>query len=196
MYGTLLIDPPWWEQGGGQSVRGAQGKYPLMKTRDIAALPVSQLARSTAHLWLWATDTFLLNGDALEVARAWGFTPKADYPWVKVKDPAADELVLQRGLGQYSRKGHEHLLLCVRGEAMVPEPPDRPDSVILAERTVHSRKPADQYSVIERVSRRVDGGRVEIFARTRRPGWASIGNEIDGLDVRQAILQEVSSWRA
>jgi N6-adenosine-specific RNA methylase IME4 len=167
-----------------------------MKTRDIAALPVGLLAPPTAHLWLWTTDTFLLNGDALEVARAWGFTPKADFPWVKVKDPEADDLVLQRGLGQYSRKCHEHLLLCVRGDARVPEPPDRPASVILSTRTAHSKKPLEQFDLIKQVSRRVEGGRCEIFARQRHLGWAAIGNEIDGLDVAEAIRQEVASWRA
>jgi hypothetical protein len=43
-YGTILADPPWLERGGGKIKRGADRHYPLMKTRDICNLPVSELA--------------------------------------------------------------------------------------------------------------------------------------------------------
>lgn len=168
----LMFDPPWLERGGGKSCRGAQRHYPLMKTSAIAALPVERVSADIAHLWLWVTDTYLLNGDALRVADAWGFRPVASFPWFKVK---AGEL--QRGLGRYSRKSHEYLLLCVRGAAMVPPTNVVGPSVIVAPRTTHSRKPPESFRLIETVS---PGPRLEGFGRAARPGWTVLGNQADG----------------
>jgi N6-adenosine-specific RNA methylase IME4 len=175
-FACILADPPWLERGGGKSCRGAQGHYPLMKTSAIAALPVERIACPDAHLWMWATDTFFCNGDALLVADAWGFRPVADFPWVKMKDGK-----LQTGIGQYGRKCHEHLLLCVRGAAMVPPPAARLASVIIAPRTRHSEKPSEGRRRAELVS---PGPRLELFARTPHRGWTVLGNQAAGGEVQ------------
>ena len=83
--------------------------------------------------------------------------------------------LLQIGLGQYMRHAHELLLLGARGEAMVPEPPDRLPSVIFAPRTKHSAKPKQAYRLIEACS---PGPRIEFFAREPRKGWRVWGNEV------------------
>jgi N6-adenosine-specific RNA methylase IME4 len=49
----------------------------------------------------------------------------------------------------------------------------------------HSRKPPEIYDRIERLY--PDHVKCEVFARNTRPGWISIGNEIDGRDVRAAL---------
>lgn len=197
-YRCILADPPWNESGAGKSTRGAQSHYSLMKTPDIIKLMQSWLwgdlidrdekvERDGAHLFLWATDNFLLDG--LEVMKALGFRYVATWQWVKMRaGPSsmsfdrreANSLLtardsLQLGLGQYSRKCHEHLLFGVHGAAMVPEPEDRPPSVIFAERGRHSEKPVEAYEMIERVS---VGPRLECFARgPARAGWSTLGNE-------------------
>lgn len=45
-YKTIYADPPWMETGGGKIRRGADAHYPLMKTREIAMLPVRDLVHS------------------------------------------------------------------------------------------------------------------------------------------------------
>ena len=50
-------------------------------------------------------------------------------------------------------------------------------SVILSQRTQHSRKPAEQYTIAEAVSY---PPYIEAFARERRDGWDAIGNEAPG----------------
>jgi N6-adenosine-specific RNA methylase IME4 len=184
----IAADPAWPEHGGGKSKRGADKHYPLMTVQDIARLPVRPVAADDAHLWLWVTDTYLMDGSGFAVAKAWGFRPVADFPWVKMVDGR-----LQKGLGQYSRKAHEHLLLCVRGDAMVPEPADRPDSVLIAPRREHSAKPECAYKdVIERVS---VGPRLELFARTPRPNWTVLGNEVNGGVLLQDSLRMLAEGR-
>ena len=71
-YKTIYADPPWMEHGGGKIKRGADRHYPLMKTKEIMALPVPDLVDPEGcHLYLWTTNNFL--PDALEVVHAWGF---------------------------------------------------------------------------------------------------------------------------
>lgn len=166
----ILLDPPWIAEAGGGG-RGAQNHYPLMSTAELMRLPIDRVAAESGHLWLWATDS--TDEDARRCLDAWGgWRRVASWPWVKMKDGR-----LQLGLGQYSRKCHEVLILAVRGDAMVPPPARRPPSVIIAPRTVHSRKPDESYAVIEAVS---SGPRLELFARRARSGWWVLGNQAPG----------------
>jgi N6-adenosine-specific RNA methylase IME4 len=48
--------------------------------------------------------------------------------------------------------------------------------VIMVPRTVHSATPHEAYDRIERL---LSGPRLELFARNARPGWVSLGNEVD-----------------
>ncbi len=103
-YKTIYADPPWLEQGGGAKYkRGADRHYPLMKTANIARLPVAELAEDNAHLYLWVTNNFLRDG--FEVMEAWGFKYKTTITWAKDRF----------GLGQYFRGQTEHCLFGVRG---------------------------------------------------------------------------------
>jgi len=177
LYRCIAADPPWPENGGGG--RGAQNHYATMSPKRILAtikgvlygslLAEPVIERTGCHLWLWSTDTYL--PDALRMLPELGFRYVATWQWVKLQDST-----LQLGLGQYSRKCHEHLVFGVLGAAMVPPPESRPPSVILAPRTPkHSEKPDAAYvGVIEAVS---PGPRLEMFARQSRPGWDGWGNE-------------------
>lgn len=54
-------------------------------------------------------------------------------------------------------------------------------TAVLAERTKHSKKPADMRAMIERVSY---GPYVELFAREMHPGWDVWGNEVEsGIEI-------------
>lgn len=201
-FACLAADPPWLERGGGKSKRGADRHYPLVPTAEIPGVIRSSglfLPAPNAHLWLWVTDNFLEDG--LFVMRALGFRYVRCMVWVKMPDPgqvlrdlleraltdalaplAALKLALKllrvaTGLGQYLRGGHEICLFGVRGKGLDPSVRttfrDVP-SVVFGARGRHSEKPARSYEVIERVSK---GPRVEFFARSRRPGWTSWGND-------------------
>ncbi len=164
-FSCILADPPWEERGGGKICRGAQRHYPLMKTAEIARLPVDRIAMPDAHLWLWVTVNFLEDG--LRVMSAWGFRYVSQRVWVKGR----------AGLGQYFRMQHEILLFGSRGQARVPEPAGRRSSVIQAERTKHSAKPEAVYRDIAACS---PGPRIELFSRKAQPGWTVLGNQAKG----------------
>ncbi|WP_079085144.1 MT-A70 family methyltransferase [Streptomyces dysideae] len=160
---TILADPPWDHQQSGK--KGAERHYPLMSLERIKRLPVGDLAEDDAHLYLWCTNSSLRDG--YDVAEAWGFQARSVLTWVKFR----------LGLGAYLRNSTEHVLFCTRGAAPVKfrsQP-----TWICAPVAEHSRKPDEQYALIERLS---DGPYLELFARRRPPsnrGWSIWGNEVD-----------------
>jgi N6-adenosine-specific RNA methylase IME4 len=105
-YDIIYADPPWNETGGGKIRRGADKHYPLMKTTDIIALPVQDISKDNAHLYLWVTNSYLREG--IEVMKSWGFKYKTMITWVKDRF----------GLGQYFRGQTKHCLFGVKG--MIP----------------------------------------------------------------------------
>ena len=158
-FATILVDPPWPLQGG-------EKHYRTMSLARIKALPVGALAARDAHLWLWTTNALLPK--AYEVAEAWGFTVRSPLTWVKFR----------LGLGgRYQlRNATEQLLFCTRGKA--PLGSRSQPTWFNAPVTEHSRKPAEQFAIIERVS---PGPYLELFAR-RRPEsnqpWAVWGDQV------------------
>ena len=163
-FATILVDPPWPLQSG-------EKHYRTMSLARIKALPVGALAARDAHLWLWTTNALLPK--AYEVAEAWGFTVRSPLTWVKFR----------LGLGgRYQlRNATEQLLFCTRGRA--PLGSRSQPTWFNAPVTEHSRKPAEQFAIIERVS---PGPYLELFAR-RRPEsnqpWAVWGDQVDS-DIR------------
>lgn len=183
---TILADPPWPYDGGGpvgNGGRGSQGgnakkivqvdatnHYPLLDVESMSLLRVSDLAEDNAHMYLWTTNSFLV--EAHELMRAWGFEPKTLLTWAKLKKGSNDEPSMKTGY--YFRSATEHILFGVRGSLRLMGP-CRP-TVFFAERLPHSVKPEESYQLIEEQSPRP---RLEMFARRRREGWAVWGNEVE-----------------
>jgi N6-adenosine-specific RNA methylase IME4 len=157
----IYADPPW-QLGSPESPNAPENHYPTLPLEEIKALEV--LAADDAVLFLWAVASRLC--EALEVMRAWGFEPKSNLVWVK------DGI----GLGTWVRHRHELLLIGARGTFPPAAPSARPDSVIEAKRRRHSQKPDCVYELLEQMY--PWASKLELFARTRRPGWASWGNEV------------------
>jgi N6-adenosine-specific RNA methylase IME4 len=175
-YKTILADPPWPVRGGKNGKGGWSKKvsphvhYPLMKTKDIMALPVRELAYDDSHLYLWVVNGLLQEG--LDTGRAWGFRYVNNVCWGKTSG---------YGLGQYWRGEHELCLFFVRGKIPYARDPitkkrKQSRSLILADRGEHSEKPGEIHNRIEVVS---PGPYLEMFARKKgRDGWDYWGNEI------------------
>jgi N6-adenosine-specific RNA methylase IME4 len=138
----------------------------------IMALPVGQIVKPTAHLYLWCPNTLLPDG--LAVMKAWGFTYKSNLVWHKIrKDGGSDG----RGVGFYFRNVTELILFGVRGKNARTLPPGRSQVNFLATRKrEHSRKPDEQYALIEECS---PGPFLELFARGLRKNWTVWGNQAD-----------------
>ena len=174
-FGAILADPPWQFQNKTGKVAPEHrrlSRYATLTLDEIKALPVAQVAADVAHLYLWVPNALLPEG--LAVMQAWGFRYKSNLVWHKVrKDGGSDG----RGVGFYFRNVTELLLFGVRGRSARTLAPGRRQVNLLATRKrEHSRKPDEQYEIIEACS---PGPFLELFARGTRKGWITWGNQAD-----------------
>ena len=172
---TILADPPWRFQNKTGKVAPEHrrlARYATMTLEEIGALPLDQIAAPTAHLYLWCPNALLPDG--LRVMSEWGFTYKANIVWHKVrKDGGSDG----RGVGFYFRNVTELILFGTRGKNARTLPPGRTQVNFMATRKrEHSRKPDEQYPLIESCS---PGPYLELFGRGIRPGWLTWGDQAD-----------------
>lgn len=175
-FGTILADPPWRfaNRTGKMAPEHARlRRYRTMDLAEIEQVPVAQVAAENSHLYLWVPNALLLEG--LFIMRAWGFTYKSNLIWYKVrKDGGPDG----RGVGFYFRNVTEVCLFGVRGRLRTREAGRRQVNVIESMKGRHSEKPKALYDIIEACSH---GPYLELFARERRDGWTSWGEELDGV---------------
>ena len=164
-YPVVYADPPWRYEHPpiGGSSRMVENHYPTMPLEEICALPVRALAADDAVLYMWATAPKLI--ECAKVIEAWGFVYRTNLVWIKDKI----------GMGYYVRNQHELLLVARRGELPPPAPENRLSSVVHADRTEHSVKPAIFHELIERWYPQQP--KIELFSRAARPGWDAWGNQ-------------------
>lgn len=172
---TILADPPWQFQNRTGKIAPEHkrlARYGTMQLDDIKALPVEDTVHETAHLYLWVPNALLPEG--LAVMQSWGFKYKSNIVWQKVrKDGGPDG----RGVGFYFRNVTELLLFGVRGPNARTLAPGRTQvNIVSTRKREHSRKPDEQYAVIQSCS---PGPYLELFARGERPDWAIWGNQAD-----------------
>lgn len=174
-FGTILADPPWQFQNRTGKVAPEHkrlARYGTMDLQQIKQLPVASAAADTAHLYLWVPNALLPDGIA--VMEAWGFKYKSNLVWHKIrKDGGSDG----RGVGFYFRNVTEILLFGVRGKnARTLQPGRTQVNYLCSRKREHSRKPDEQYAIIEACS---PGSYLEMFARGERKKWTCWGNQAD-----------------
>ena len=172
-FSTVLADPPWRFQNRTGKVAPEHRRlcrYETLSVEEIAELPIADHVKEIAHCYLWVPNALLPFG--LEVLDAWGFEYKTNLIWHKVrKDGGSDG----RGVGFYFRNVTELILFGIRGKgARTLQPGRRQVNLIATRKREHSRKPDEQYEIIESCSW---GPYLELFGRGQREGWTLWGNQ-------------------
>jgi len=165
---VVVADPPWhFGDALPGKTRGAARNYDLMTVAAICDFALPRLTRD-AVLFLWRVAA--MQAEALEVVRAWGFTPKTELVWLKRTKNGKRHF----GMGRIIRAEHETCLIATRG---------RPKPKVLNVRSTfeakagrHSQKPEAFFDLVETL---FDGPYLELFARRKRDGWRCCGDEID-----------------
>ena len=169
---TILADPPWRfanRTGKVAPEHRRLRRYSTMDLENIKALPVADVAAGNSHLYLWVPNALLPEG--LGVMGAWGYRYISNLVWAKRrKDGGPDG----RGVGFYFRNTTELILFGVRGSMRTLPPARSQVNILETRKREHSRKPDEQYGLIERCS---PGPRLEMFARYPWPGWTAWGDE-------------------
>lgn len=172
-FSLIAADCPWAPKdtlpGPG---RGAAKHYPVMSTDDLCRLQLPPIAKD-AVLLFWRLAS--MQQDALDVVKAWGFTPKTELVWVKLS--ASSENIatgkLHFGMGRQVRASHETCIIATRGKVQPLNHSTR--SVFFAPVGIHSAKPDAFYEIAESL---YAGPRLELFARRERPGWTTLGDAL------------------
>lgn len=176
-YATIVADPPWHYENMGGGYAWRKGKpsgegqrpmltYPMMTVDQIAALPVGDLAKDDAHLYLWTTQRYV--HDACRIAPAWGFDPVKLLVWCKPPTGFS--------MGGTYGNACEFVVFARRGKLTAQTRVPR-DWFEWPRRGGHSAKPEAFLDMVEQVS---PGPYVELFARRDRLGWDTWGNQALG----------------
>jgi N6-adenosine-specific RNA methylase IME4 len=189
---TLIADPPWpYEQALGRQDHGDKTRgglpYKPMTVEEIASLPVIDAVADESMCFLWSTNAHLPV--AFNVLWRWGFAYKTTLTWTKMSKNGTPRI----SLGYWFRGATEHCLFGVRGnprsKLLGPNGATglARSTAILAPRQKHSAKPPVLYEIAEEIG---EAPRLEMFARSTRPGWTSWGNEVP-----DTLLDRMASGR-
>lgn len=141
-FDVIYADPPWKYEFSETENRSIEAHYDTLLLekichyKDPAGTPVQDKFADDAVLFLWSPSPKLF--ESFTVITEWGFDYRTCAVWAKDKI----------GMGYFFRQQHELLLVARRGEMPVPEPKNRPSSIINAPRLNHSRKPDEVYKLI------------------------------------------------
>jgi N6-adenosine-specific RNA methylase IME4 len=179
-FDVIYMDPPW-SYYNDMSVTPDQNKstdgmsklkYPVLGSEDLKKLPIQQIAAKDSLLFIWTTDYHLKL--AVELIHQWGFTYKTvGFIWMKLTKSG----IPVSFMGAYTKKsGVELCLLATKGNPHPLVINHKVGSLVMSQRQEHSRKPEEVRIRIDQLVGNVK--KVELFARSKSPGWVSWGNEL------------------
>jgi len=169
---TILADPPWRftnRTGKVAPEHRRLDRYSTLSLEQVCGLPVGDIAAKNAHLYLWVPNALLPEG--MKVMEAWGFRYVSNVVWAKRRQDGGPD---GRGVGFYFRNVTELILFGVRGSMRTLQPARSQVNMIESRKREHSRKPDEQYDLIESCS---PGPYLEMFARYPQEGWTAWGDE-------------------
>lgn len=177
-YNIIYADPPW-HYGSKSAINNTSGKtikplkdhYNTMTLNELKELPIKGLTKEDAACFMWVTDSHI--DEALEILKSWGFKYKTiAFNWVKTTSKGN----YCKNVAPWTMKSSEICLLGIKGKMTKYKQVNNIESLVIAERTKHSRKPKEVRDRIELLFG--DTPRIELFAREKTEGWDSWGNEI------------------
>jgi N6-adenosine-specific RNA methylase IME4 len=182
-FSVVCADVPWpFKDSLPGASRGAEKNYDLLTIAEVAGFDFEggDLLRHNvaddAILALWRVGAMV--EEAYQVARAWGFVPKAEIVWCKRTKNGKRHF----GMGRLVRGEHETAILATRGRYSQLIKAKNIRSTFDAKapsdskgRAIHSKKPEEFYDIMEKLAH---GPYLELFARRRREGWTCVGKEL------------------
>lgn len=178
-YDLIYADPPWsYEREVGQGVACEQ--YNTMSLEDIKKLPINELSNKNSILLIWVT--FPKLEEAFEVIKSWGFNYRTiGFNWIKTNNDGSPFF----GIGYYTKSNSEVCLICKKGKGLKVLD-NTISQIVFSRKDKHSKKPHAVYFLLEKLFGNIN--RIELFARNKREGWDSFGNQ--KIDDIQKILIE------
>ena len=176
-YKIIYADPPWHygsksavNNTSGSEIKPLSDHYNTMSLAELKLLPIAEITDKDAACFMWVTDSHL--DEAIEIFKAWGFKYKTiAFNWVKTTNKGN----YCKNVAPWTMKSSEICLLGTKGVMTKYKQVNNIESLVIAERTKHSRKPEEVRKRIELLFG--DIPRLEMFARQASDGWDVFGNE-------------------
>lgn len=168
-YSIVYADPPW--KYNDKNCNGnCEKHYNTMNIEDIKNLPIKNIIKQDAILFLWVTYPMLNEG--LEVIKSWGFSYKTiAFQWIKENKSRKGYFF---GLGRWTRGNTECCLLATKGK--IKRIDNSISQLVISPIEYHSKKPdIVRENIVKLVG---DLDRIELFARQTKEGWDCWGNEV------------------
>ncbi|KAJ1981970.1 methyltransferase [Dimargaris xerosporica] len=176
-FSVIMADPPW-------DIHMSL-PYGTMTDDEVKAMQICAL-QDEGLLFLWVT------GRAMELGReclaAWGYERVDEIVWIKINQ--LQRLIRTGRTGHWLNHSKEHCLVGAKGNPQRWLNCGVDCDVIVSEVRETSRKPDEVYGLIDRLS---PGTRkLELFGRSHntRPGWVTLGNQLQGTCIYEPDLVE------
>ena len=178
-YNIIYADPAW-QYGSKSAVNNKIGKtpkslsehYQTMSLQDLKNLPVKNMTKEDAACFIWVTDSHI--DEALELFKSWGFKYKTiAFNWIKKTSKGN----YCKNVAPWTMKSSEICLFGTKGAMSKYKKSNNVESLVIAERKGHSKKPVEVSERIEELFG--DIPKLEMFARDKKQGWDAWGNEVD-----------------
>lgn len=187
-YRVILADPDWefktYSEKGKTKSPDRHYLSPTSAVDSIANQPVRDFIHPDgAVLFLWVTWPHIFS--AKQVIEAWGFEYSGlAWEWDKYNPETGKRAF---GGGYITRKNLEPCLVATtKGFQTIASLKNRSTrDLIRSPRREHSRKPDEQYNLIEGL---FDGPYLELYARQEWPGWDAMGNEVDTFRASKEVI--------
>lgn len=185
-YNVIYADPPWhfshdaYQSDGREFLDLSKTQYKTMTIDEIKSMPVNELSSDDCACFLWVVDTFLKEG--IEVLESWGFTYKTiAFNWLKTYEGGKYCV----NFAPWTLKSWEICLLGVKGSMRDYKKSNNVQGLVIANRTVHSKKPD---IIRERIVNLFgDIPKIELFARQEVFGWDAWGNEVNKFNSEKIV---------
>ncbi|KAH3760082.1 N6-adenosine-methyltransferase 70 kDa subunit [Pelomyxa schiedti] len=181
-YSIVMIDPPWDIH--------MELTYGTLNDDEIQLLNI-QCLQDDGYMFLWVTGRAMEKGR--ECIQHWGYRIVQEIVWIKTNQ--LQRIIRTGRTGHWLNHSKEHCLVAVKGFPSANTCIDC--DVIVSEVRETSRKPDELYDMIERLS--PNTRKVELFGRQHnvRPGWLTLGNQLDGTFLYDHDLQDrLGQWEA
>ncbi|ODV87722.1 hypothetical protein CANARDRAFT_183026, partial [[Candida] arabinofermentans NRRL YB-2248] len=176
-FAVIIADPSWTIH--------MNLNYSSLTDSDLLSMRMDLLQQDGLFL-LWVTGRTIETGR--DFLKKWGYDVKNQLTWVKTNQLI--RTISTGRTGHWLNHSKEHLLVGMKGEPKWLNKHMDPQILISSTRET-SRKPDEIYGIVDRlVGPRVR--KLEIFGRQHntRPGWFTIGNQLDGTHIVEKEIAE------
>lgn len=173
-YSIIYADPPWSfgtrKLNAGKMGKEVEDHYPVMSDEDILSLPIKSISAEDSVIFMWVVYSKLPL--ALKVMERWGFKySTVGFEWLKRTSTGKPVCFMGPNVCGGA------IELCLMGRrGCLPRINKNIRRLIDSPRSRHSEKPSETRNRI--VDLFGDLPRVELFAREKKEGWDSWGNEL------------------